>query len=206
MLTFWNMAGVPLSYCHCALYIANHHPDEYRWSTPALLLLVVAYLFFYWMWDTANSQKNGFRQMERKQLLQRKTFPQLPWQVIENPKVLETNAGDRIMVDGWFAIIRKPNYVPDIFFSFSWGLITGFKYVFPPRIFPSSSHGCVLGRSLLLIFRNRSPFPWFYFVFFTAMIIHRTQRDVDRCRRKYGDAWKRYEEEVPYLFIPVRLS
>lgn len=37
-----------------------------------------------------------------------------------------------------------------------------------------------------------------------VMIIHRTNRDIDRCRRKYGDAWKRYEREVPYLFIPVR--
>lgn len=36
-----------------------------------------------------------------------------------------------------------------------------------------------------------------------AMIIHRTNRDINRCRRKYGEAWKRYENEVPYLFIPV---
>lgn len=36
-----------------------------------------------------------------------------------------------------------------------------------------------------------------------VMIIHRTKRDVERCRRKYGEAWKRYEEQVPYLFIPV---
>lgn len=36
-----------------------------------------------------------------------------------------------------------------------------------------------------------------------AMIIHRTNRDINRCRRKYGEAWKRYEKEVPYLFIPV---
>jgi hypothetical protein len=35
------------------------------------------------------------------------------------------------------------------------------------------------------------------------MIIHRTGRDVARCRRKYGEAWTRYEKEVPYLFIPV---
>ena len=49
----------------------------------------------------------------------------------------------------------------------------------------------------------RSPFPWFYFVFFMVMIIHRTTRDVARCRRKYGEAWTRYEKEVTYLFIPV---
>lgn len=35
------------------------------------------------------------------------------------------------------------------------------------------------------------------------MIIHRTNRDINRCRRKYGEAWKRYEKQVPYLFIPV---
>ena len=36
-----------------------------------------------------------------------------------------------------------------------------------------------------------------------VMIIHRTTRDVARCRRKYGEAWTRYEKAVPYLFIPV---
>ncbi|KAJ0272538.1 hypothetical protein COL940_010412 [Colletotrichum noveboracense] len=174
LLTFWNMAGVPFSYCHCAIYLANHDPSEYKWNPYALAALSIAYLFFYWMWDSANGQKNAFRHTERGQLVKRKTFPQVPWQAVENPKVIETDVGDRIMIDGWFAIIRKPNYVPDMFFSFSWGLITGFK----------------------------SFFPWFYFVFFMVMIIHRTKRDVERCRRKYGDAWKRYEEQVPYLFIP----
>lgn len=48
-----------------------------------------------------------------------------------------------------------------------------------------------------------SPFPWFYPVFFTGMIIHRAIRDIQRCRRKYGKAWEQYEREVPYLFIPV---
>jgi delta24(24(1))-sterol reductase len=50
---------------------------------------------------------------------------------------------------------------------------------------------------------TRSPFPWFYFVFFMVMIIHRAMRDIARCRRKYGEAWTQYEKEVPYLFIPV---
>ena len=127
ILTFWNMAGVPFTYCHCALYLANHEPSEYRWSRFALLAFSVVYLFMYWMWDSSNGQKNSFRQQERGQLIERKAFPHMPWTVIKNPRVLETKAGDRIMVDGWFAIVRKPNYVPDMFFSMSWGLITGFK-------------------------------------------------------------------------------
>lgn len=127
ILTFWNMAGVPFTYCHCALYLANHDPSEYRWSRPAMLAFTVVYMFMYWMWDSSNGQKNSFRQQERGQLIKRKAFPHMPWTVIENPRVIETRAGDRIMVDGWFAIIRKPNYVPDMFFSMSWGLVTGFK-------------------------------------------------------------------------------
>ncbi|KAH7402181.1 c-24(28) sterol reductase [Phaeosphaeria sp. MPI-PUGE-AT-0046c] len=175
MLTFWNMAGVPFTYCHCALYLANHDPAEYRWSKPALAAFFMVYIFMYWMWDTSNGQKNSFRQQERGQLIERKAFPHMPWTVIKNPRAIETKAGDRILVDGWFRIVRKPNYVPDMFFSMSWGLITGFG----------------------------SPFPWFYFVFFMIMIIHRARRDIRRCRNKYGEAWAQYEKEVPYLFIPV---
>lgn len=52
----------------------------------------------------------------------------------------------------------------------------------------------------------RSPFPWFYFMFFMIMIIHRATRDIERCRRKYGAAWTQYEKEVPYLFFPVSLK
>ncbi|RMJ28578.1 hypothetical protein PHISP_00538 [Aspergillus sp. HF37] len=127
LLTFWNMAGVPFTYCHCALYFANKDPSEYRWNRYTLAVFAMAYLFMYWMWDSANGQKNAFRHKEKGQLIKRNTFPQVPWQAIENPKTIETDSGDRIMVDGWFAIIRKPNYVPDMFFSMSWGLITGFK-------------------------------------------------------------------------------
>lgn len=127
LLTFWNLAGVPFTYCHCALYLANHDPSEYRWNRYALAVFAFAYLFFYWMWDSANGQKNAVRLGEKDQIIKRNTFPQVPWQAVKNPKFIETDAGDKIMVDGWFAIVRKPNYVPDMFFSMAWGLITGFK-------------------------------------------------------------------------------
>jgi hypothetical protein len=35
------------------------------------------------------------------------------------------------------------------------------------------------------------------------MIMHRANRDIEKCRERYGDAWKTYEKMVPYLFIPV---
>lgn len=101
MLIFWNLAGVPLSYCHCTLYLANHPPSEYRWNRYALASLYVIYLFVYWIWDTANSQKNRFRQQERGTLVERNTFPQLPWQTVKNPKSIKTSTGDAILVDGW---------------------------------------------------------------------------------------------------------
>lgn len=178
MLIFWNLAGVPMSYCHCALFLANHHPSEYKWNPITLAAFYVLYFFVYWVWDTTNSQKNGFRAQERNQLVNRKTFPQLPWQTVKNPKTITSSKGDVIMVDGWLGYARKIHYSCDIFFALSWGLITGFK----------------------------SPFPWFYSVFFTIMAIHRANRDARRCREKYGEAWAQYEHEVPYLYIPVSFT
>jgi delta24(24(1))-sterol reductase len=177
MLIFWNLAGVPLSYCHCILYLANHPPSTYRWNPYLMAALFVTYLFVYWVWDTTNSQKNRFRVQERGLLLERKAFPQLPWQTVKNPRIIKTKTGDSILADGWYGYARKIHYTCDFFFANSWGLITGFS----------------------------SPFPWFYPLFFTCMIIHRAHRDIQRCRRKYGESWDEYEKLVPYLFIPVSL-
>ncbi|ODA83722.1 hypothetical protein RJ55_02237 [Drechmeria coniospora] len=173
MLIFWNLAGVPLSYCHCTIYLANHDPSEYRWNRAYLVALYAAYLFWYWVWDSCNSQKNRFRAMEKGNLVFRNAFPQVPWQTLKNPKTIRTAQGT-ILVDGWYGLARKIHYTADAWFAISWGLITGF----------------------------RSPFPWFYPLFFVCMISHRAWRDIHRCRTKYGDAWLEYERRVPYLFIP----
>ncbi|PLN86940.1 ERG4/ERG24 ergosterol biosynthesis protein [Aspergillus taichungensis] len=176
MLIFWNLAGVPMIYCHCTLYLASHHPSTYHWNPNALGLLAVVYLFVYWVWDTCNSQKNYFRAQERGSAFDRRSFPQLPWKFIKNPKTIKTNTGNDILCSGWYGLARKIHYTCDIFFAVSWGLVTGFE----------------------------SPFPWFYPLFFITMISHRAWRDIDRCRGRYGEAWMEYERRVPYLLIPVR--
>ncbi|KAL3424096.1 ergosterol biosynthesis ERG4/ERG24 family protein [Phlyctema vagabunda] len=174
MLIFWNLAGVPLSYCHCTIYLANHPPSTYKWNSYFMAFLYVAYLFMYWIWDTTNSQKNRFRQQERGTFVPRKAFPQLPWQTVKNPRIIKTKTGDAILADGWYGYARKIHYTCDAFFAISWGLVTGFE----------------------------SPFPWFYPVFFSLMIMHRAYRDIQRCKVKYGESWDEYTKMVPYLFIP----
>ena len=178
MLIFWNMAGVPLSYCHCTIFVANHDPAVYSWSKPVLVFLYTSYLFAYWVWDTCGSQKNGFRAREKGYNAEpRKSFPQLPFRYIDNPMKIETASGDSLLVDGWYKYARKIHYTCDMYFALCWGLITGFN----------------------------SPFPWFYPVFFALMIVHRAYRDIQRCKEKYGKSWEEYEKRVPYLFIPVSL-
>ncbi|OCL01646.1 hypothetical protein AOQ84DRAFT_328669, partial [Glonium stellatum] len=101
MLIFWNLAGVPLSYCHCTIYLASHAPEVYRWPRWALVALAAAYLFAYWVWDTCNSQKNMFRQEERGAVFERKTFPWFSYGRVRNPKSIPTRTGDSILCDGW---------------------------------------------------------------------------------------------------------
>ncbi|OQE41446.1 hypothetical protein PENCOP_c005G06577 [Penicillium coprophilum] len=174
LLIFWNMAGVPMSYCHCILYLANRHPSTYAWNKEVLTLFFVSYLCVYWIWDTANSQKNAFRMAEQGKAVKRNTFPQLPWRHVYNPKTLVTEEGNTIFVDGWYGLARKIHYSCDMFFALSWALITGFD----------------------------SPLPWFYPIFFAVMIGHRAMRDIHKCKVKYGKTWDEYEKQVPYLFIP----
>lgn len=175
MLIFWNLAGVPLSYCHCTIYLANRDPALYRWPRPFLIFLYASYLFTYWVWDTCNSQKNMFRARQRGIVQDRGTFPQLPWKAIKNPKTIKVPGHDDLLCDGWYGLARKIHYTCDMYFSSTWALVTGFG----------------------------SPFPWFYPVFFALMISHRAQRDVQRCRERYGESWLEYERRVPYLFVPV---
>ena len=175
MLFFWNLAGVPLSYCHSTIYLANHDPSVYHWNSVYLTLFYALYLFVYWVWDTCNSQKNRFRQAEHGTMVERKTFPQLPWRTVKKPNTIRTKTGSTILVDGWYKYARKIHYTCDLYFALSWGLITGFA----------------------------SPFPWFYALFFFPMILHRAYRDNQRCQDRYGEARTKYRQQVPYLFIPA---
>jgi 7-dehydrocholesterol reductase len=49
---------------------------------------------------------------------------------------------------------------------------------------------------------TRNVLPYAYFVHMTALLIHRSIRDEDRCSKKYGKDWELYKAQVPYALIP----
>jgi delta24(24(1))-sterol reductase len=149
--------------------------DSVEHSPATMIIFFVVLFTAYYIWDTAQSQRNRFRTMRNGSYVPRKTFPQLPWGTLDiNAKHILTKTGSTLLIDGWWAYARKIHYTADICMALLWGLICGF--------------GSVI--------------PYFYFCFFTGMIIHRAERDIHRCSRKYGDDWVKYCSIVPYLFIP----
>ena len=172
MLIFWNLAGVPFVYSFSSMYIASRPPFEH--AVPYTVFCFALLCGAYYVWDTSNSQRIYFRMQLTGSYVKRRAFPQLPWRTLENPRHLDTAAGSKLLIDGWWRYARKPNYTADALMALSWGLICGFEHFL----------------------------PYFYLVFFVVMILHRARRDIARCKRKYGADWDRYVEEVPYLFIP----
>lgn len=170
MLNFWNICGVPFLYCFQSFYIL-HNQDSISESYP-LALTVFNYIFLflgYYIFDSANAQKASI-----KIPIQRNTFPQVPWGILQEPiRYIETPKGN-LLVDGWYAFVRKIQYTGDIMMALSWGLATGFG----------------------------SPLNYFYAFFFTSMIIHRQSRDEVRCAQKYGKYWAQYTKQVPNVFLP----
>ncbi|MCB9703497.1 MAG: delta(24(24(1)))-sterol reductase [Myxococcales bacterium] len=172
MLIFWNLAGVPFVYTVSAWYLASRPPFEHSPAYTALCFVLL--LGAYYVWDTAQSQRNRFRMQQRGTYVRRRAFPQLPWGTLKDPEYIETRAGSRLLVDGWWRYARKIHYTADLVMALSWGLICGFDHYL----------------------------PYFYASFFAVMITHRAERDIARCRAKYGEDWDRYVARVPWLFVP----
>ncbi|KAJ1917673.1 C-24(28) sterol reductase [Mycoemilia scoparia] len=172
LLAIWNLAVVPFMYCYSSIYLVVRGPMNFSifWVAFCYALLLVGYFF----WDTGNSQRNRFRMYHSGTLINRNAFPKLPCSFRPDYKYIQTEHGNKLLVDGWFAYARKPHYTADLLMALSWGLICGFE----------------------------SFFPYYYLVFFLIALVHRVTRDDERCAVKYGDDWKKYHSMVPYKFFP----
>ncbi|XP_004691087.1 PREDICTED: lamin-B receptor [Condylura cristata] len=89
-------------------------------------------------------------------------------------KTIHTSTGKSLLVSGWWGFVRHPNYLGDLIMALAWSLPCGFNHIL----------------------------PYFYVIYFTMLLVHREARDEHSCRRKYGLAWDKYCQRVPYRILP----
>ncbi|XP_061041339.1 delta(14)-sterol reductase LBR isoform X3 [Eubalaena glacialis] len=83
-------------------------------------------------------------------------------------------ARKNLLVSGWWGFVRHPNYLGDLIMALAWSLPCGFNHIL----------------------------PYFYVIYFTILLVHREARDEHHCRKKYGLAWEKYCQRVPYRIFP----
>ena len=96
--------------------------------------------------------------------------------LIEAP--YETTDGKKatnlLLASGYWGLARHFHYVPELLLALAWTLPAGVTHVL----------------------------PYFYFMFLFILLMDRAGRDDLRCEAKYGAAWLRYREAVPYKVLP----
>ena len=108
--------------------------------------------------------------------LQKHRFRQDPDRRIwgQAAEYIRTGSGALLLTSGWWGMARHMNYFGDLLMGLAWCLPTGFAH----------------------------PLPYFYFVYFVVLLIHRERRDDRMCLQKYGQDWEAYCRKVHWRIVP----
>ncbi|XP_071517108.1 delta(14)-sterol reductase TM7SF2-like isoform X2 [Panulirus ornatus] len=136
-----------------------NHRTELEWYY--LSLIAALNLVGYTILRGSNSQKHAFR-----------ANPSNP--ALAHLESLPTPAGKRLLVSGWWGVMRHPNYLGDILIFTSWALLCGFNHAL----------------------------PWILVALDALFLVGRIFETENLCRRNYGTAWDSYTERVKYRLIP----
>ncbi|KAG0205239.1 erg24, C-14 sterol reductase [Mortierella sp. GBA30] len=159
MLADGLLSWVPMNYSLQARFLAMF-PIHMEWWH--VVTVVMAQCVGYYIFRSANAQKDSFRRFGSNDPRNR------------GLKYMETKAGSKLLINGWWGTARHFNYFGDWLMALAWSLPCGFS----------------------------SPIPYFYPIYFGMLLIHRERRDDEKCRKKYGKDWEKYCELVPWRIIP----
>lgn len=93
-------------------------------------------------------------------------------------ETLPTAGGRKLLISGWWGLVRHPNYLGEILIQWSW-------------VLPAA---CTAGRVDLLVY--------YLPIFTTLVLLVRCRQQNARNRKKYGHAWQTYCERVPANLVP----
>jgi len=104
MLAFGDICWVPVMYSLQARYLVDY-PVALSWlaTTSIVILFVIGYVIF----RGSNSQKDRFRACPLSE-------------EFKDKETIMTASGKRLLVSGWWGLVRHPNYLGDIIMAFAW--------------------------------------------------------------------------------------
>ncbi|XP_061659646.1 delta(14)-sterol reductase TM7SF2 isoform X2 [Syngnathoides biaculeatus] len=106
MLVFGDLSWVPFAYGLQAAFLVEHPQDL---SPPAVAAIVALKGIGYYIFRKSNSQKNQFRRN-----------PAHP--SVARLETIATATGKRLLVSGWWGLVRHPNYLGDLLMALAWSL------------------------------------------------------------------------------------
>ncbi|KAF2664048.1 ERG4/ERG24 ergosterol biosynthesis protein [Microthyrium microscopicum] len=196
MLSFGDVAWVPFMYSIQTRYLAVYPVFVGKW----IYLTIAAQAIGYYIFRSSNNEKNRFR-----------TNPDDP--AVAHLKYIETKAGSRLLVSGWWGTARHINYLGDWIMSWSYCLPTGLagyqiiRHKIVPVTIPEGGKVMINQPGAVVSYQGDAAgwgmiVTYFFMLYFAVLLIHRERRDEEKCRAKYGKDWDEYCKKVPWRIIP----
>ncbi|KAK3331730.1 delta(14)-sterol reductase like protein [Cercophora scortea] len=190
MLSFGDLVWVPFLYSTQTRYLAVHPQTLGPYGLAAVSAVLAA---GFTIFRLSNNQKNAFR-----------LNPNDP--SVAHLKYIETKAGTRLLISGWWGVARHINYFGDWLQSWPYSLPTGIAG-YTILAAGSQADGAIKmldGREVIAGEARGwgMVFTYFYILYFAVLLIHRDGRDDEKCSRKYGEDWKKYKKIVRSKIVP----
>jgi len=164
-LGYWLIYGcmvyVPCIYTFATYYFAINKTDPLS-LTWYLLILIVGTLAICYNYIT-DLDKYYFKQSDGQYINNN-----------EPARYLYNEKGQKLLINGWWGWVRKPNYVFELILAFCFCCCHGFQSVL----------------------------PYTYFIILFGLLICRIYIDEERCMKKYGQLYEDYKNIVKYKLIP----